>query len=101
MGSVLQYLRSHFHERALRGAGIMSVRFIFLGTSTQTRGLVVASLIMATFAVFAILGQLWFHRRMISEFTLDGEALRFRTLGISEMQTRHIPEIAKISDWQG
>lgn len=52
-------------------------------------------------AGFGIGSQVWFRRRLISEFHYGGGALRFRTLGTAEMQLRDLSEIAKVDNWRG
>lgn len=54
-----------------------------------------------TVAAIAVGIQLWFRRRIITEFIYDGNSLRFRTLGIAEMQIRDASEIAGLSEWRG
>lgn len=65
------------------------------------RGLLIASSVYLAVALLSIGMQLWFHRRIISEFHFDGRSLRFRTLGISSMETREVSEIVGIRDWRG
>ena len=65
------------------------------------RGLLIASSVYLAVALLSIGVQIWFHRRIISEFHFDGRSLRFRTLGISSMETRDVSEIARIRDWRG
>jgi hypothetical protein len=49
----------------------------------------------------AIGSQVWFHRRIISEFRYDGLTLQFRTIGIKEPQMRLLSHIKAIRDWKG
>ena len=61
----------------------------------------IASFVYVAVAVLSIGIQFWFRRRIISEFEFNGRSLRFRTLGISSMETRDVSEIASIRDWRG
>ena len=52
-------------------------------------------------AAFGGISTWWFWRRLIVEFTYDGRALRFRTLGKPRMELRDASEIAELGDWRG
>ena len=65
------------------------------------KGILIASLLWLTMATVSIGLQLWFHRRVISEFTFDGRLFQFRTLGRSRQQTRELSEIVEVRDWRG
>jgi len=52
-------------------------------------------------ALFGAVSTIWFWKRIVIEFSYDGEALRLRTLGAPEMQTRAIQEIVEVGDWRG
>jgi hypothetical protein len=56
---------------------------------------------MVLVALGLILSGFWFWRRLITEFSYDGRTLRLSTLGIPEVQTRHLSEIAEVSEWRG
>ena len=43
----------------------------------------------------------WLWRRLVVEFTYDGRALRFRTLGRPQMELRDVSEIVQMKDWRG
>jgi hypothetical protein len=49
----------------------------------------------------AVGSQVWFHRRIISEFRYDGSTLQFRTIGTQEPQMRPLADIASIREWRG
>ena len=61
----------------------------------------VAGFVYLAVAVLSIGLQLWFRRRIISEFEFEGRSLRFRTLGISSTEVRDVSEIARVRDWRG
>src|SRR5260370_12494287 len=84
------------------GFGLFTGRFLLrAGDVGPTRGLVVSSLVFVAIAVFGIGMQVWFRRRIVNEFSYDGRALRFRTLGTAEMQTRDVSEIVDLGEWRG
>lgn len=101
--------RRYFHAFA---AGFMCVAFVCVGcvavrgffpsaAEPRTKGLFIAGAAMIAMVIFCIGGQVWFRRRMIAEFSFDGSALRFRTLGNPEMETRDLSQIAEVRDWRG
>jgi hypothetical protein len=71
------------------------------GGRVPTKGVAGSAAAILTVAVLGIGIQLWFRRRIITEFAYDENALRFRTLGIAEMQIRHVSEISDFSEWRG
>ncbi len=78
---------------------ILFAGFGFLSTrQTVPR---IAGFLFVTMAAASIAMQLWFHRRIISEFAFDGRSFQFRTLGRSAPQTRELSEIAEVRDWRG
>jgi len=81
---------------------IGSSRFAFQARQLlPNRTLLVFSAMFVAMALFGIGSQIWFRRRMISDFTYDAQALRYRTLGIAEMQMRTLWDIAKVRTWRG
>ncbi len=52
-------------------------------------------------AAFGGVSVVWFWRRSITEFSYDGRALRYRTLGRPEMQMRDLSEIKDVGEWRG
>jgi hypothetical protein len=84
------------------GFGIWNVRlFLVNAAAGRARAQPIGSLLFAAMAVLSIGMQLWYQRRIITEFTFDGSALRFTTLGNSEAQTRALPEIVAVREWRG
>jgi hypothetical protein len=59
------------------------------------------SFLFVLFAGFGIGSQVWFHRRMITEFRYDGSTLQFRTIGLQEPQFRPLADISSIREWRG
>lgn len=97
--------RRYFHRIA---CGFMCLLFVCLGilsvhflATAPHRGILIASLLFVTMAAVSIGMQLWFHRRIISEFAFDGRSFQFRTLGRSRRQTRELSDIAAVRDWRG
>ncbi len=86
----------------LAGFGIWTGR-LFLTNATAGRGrpLLISTLLYAVVAALSIVLQLWYHRRIIAQFEFDGSALRFRTLGNPEAQTRALVEVADVRPWRG
>jgi hypothetical protein len=84
------------------GFGLIGGRNLF-GTAglLPARGLVIASLVFIVWAAFLIGLNLWFGRRIITEFAFDGQWFSFKTLGASETQRRGLSEIADVRDWRG
>jgi hypothetical protein len=100
--------QQYFHTAAFAlmcalfaGFGLFGGRFLLRSADWQFTGLLVSSLVFIAIAVLSIGLQVWFWRRIVSEFTYDGRALRFRTLGNAEMQTRDLSEIADLNVWRG
>ena len=86
----------------LGGFGLRSIRFLLPVRGVwPSKGLFVSSLVFMAVASFGIGMQLWFRRRLVKEFSYEGRALRYRTLGTAELQTRDLSEIAEIGDWRG
>jgi hypothetical protein len=84
------------------GFGLFNGRmFLRVGEVQAQKGLLLFSLVFVAIASFGIGMQLWFRRRIVSEFNYDGHALRFRTPGMGEMQTRALSEIADLGEWRG
>ncbi|HXP83555.1 MAG TPA: hypothetical protein VN841_02475 [Bryobacteraceae bacterium] len=84
------------------GIGVMNGRFALApATGRPNRGIIFVSFLFIVLACFGVGGQFWFRRRVIDEFSFDGRALRFRTLGIPEIETRDISEITQLREWRG
>lgn len=82
--------------------GFMQVRFLPLsGNDRAARGAALIGVWLLAIATIGFGMQLWFWRRMVAEFSYSGQALRFRSLGRPEMQTRVLSEIADIRTWRG
>ena len=73
--------------------GVLSVRFL---ATAPHRGILIASLLFVTMAAVSIGMQIWFHRRMISEFVFDGRSFQFWILGRSCHQTWELFDIAAV-----
>ena len=87
---------------AFTAMGIMNVRILIAARGTAgARAQIVVSILFLAFIVFGIGGQFWYRRRIIDEFSWEGRALRFHTLGASEAEIRDVFEINKIGDWRG
>ena len=71
------------------------------GGQVPAKGALGSTVALLAVAALAVSVQLWFRRRIITEFIYDESALRFRTLGIGEMQVRDVKEIAGLSEWRG
>jgi len=85
------------------GLGLLSVRLLFFTREVPPAkvayfGSQVVMLIM-TAGLIGMLIRL--RRRTVTEFTYDGRALRFRTLGVPDMQMRDLSEIAAVQEWRG
>jgi hypothetical protein len=65
------------------------------------RGWLVISLGWIAIAATAIGMQFSLWRRLVSEFTYDGSAFKFRTLGRQDEQVRAAGEIENITLWRG
>src|SRR5579864_3174188 len=70
---------------AFTGIGFIALRGLF-PSADRSRGLLVASSLMMGMVIFNISGLLRFRRRTFAEISLDGHALRFRTLGSRQME---------------
>ena len=82
--------------------GVMNGRFALPpATGRANRALIFFSLIFIVFAGIAIGAMLQYRRQLIDEFSFDGRALSFRTIGIPEMETRDISEITQLREWRG
>ena len=86
---------------ALGGVGLANFHSFSLARGAKAgNGMLFVTFWLIVAAAVTIGTQLWYWRRMVSEFTYDGGALRFRTLGRASMQTRALPEILDIRDWR-
>jgi hypothetical protein len=84
------------------GFGLFNGRMLLrVGEVPAQKGLLLFGLVFVAVASFGIGMQIWFRRRIVNEFTYDGHALRFRTLGMAERQTRALSEIADLGKWRG
>jgi len=84
------------------GFGLFAWNFLFpAGEARPAKGLLLSGLAFFAIAGLGIGTQVWFWRRIVKEFSYDGSALRFRTLGTAEMQTQELSEIADLREWQG
>lgn len=84
------------------GLLVLSVRFLLpVQGAVATKGQIVGSLMMMAISALMLGMQIHFRRRIIREFSYDGQALRFRTLGIPIQAIRQLAEIAEISEWRG
>ena len=82
--------------------GVLGGRFYFRFAGTgNARSVLIPYLLFGALAIVSIGMQIWYLRRLISEFTFDGRALQFRTLGASVTQTRDVSQIADVQDWRG
>jgi len=82
--------------------GAMNIRFLFpVAGSRPAKGILLVSCLFIVFALSAIAMQIRFRRRIITEFSYEGSALRFRTLGVPLIETRDLSEITDIRDWRG
>ena len=87
---------------AFGGLFVLSLRIFLPGKSAApNRGQIAASVVMMAVSILAIALQFRFRRRMIKEFSYDGRALRFSTLGSPLQEVRDLSEIEKLSEWQG
>jgi hypothetical protein len=83
------------------GFALVNLHFVpLLRGAGAAKGAMLIMLWMVLIAAIGIGTQLWFWRRMVSDFSYDGSALRFRTLGRPEMETRYLMEITNICDWR-
>jgi hypothetical protein len=86
----------------LGGVGLANFHSLSLARGPRAvNGVLFVTFWLIVAAAVGIGTQLWYWRRMVSEFTYDGGALRFRTLGRASTQTRALPEIADIREWRG
>lgn len=83
------------------GLALVSSRMIVPGPPYRGPAPRVVGLVFLAFTITAIGGQVWFRRRILSEFTYDGYTQQFRTLGVAETQIRPLSEIAEIRPWRG
>jgi len=82
------------------GLFVLSLRILLPGKGAN-RSQIAASLIMMAVSVSTIAMQFRFRTRIVREFSYDGRALRFNTLGSPAQETRDRSDIEKISEWQG
>jgi len=68
---------------------------------TAVNGMLFLTFWLIVVAAVGIGSQLWYWWGMVSDFTYDGGALRFRTLGRASAETRALPETADIREWAG
>jgi hypothetical protein len=84
------------------GMAFMDVRLMIAGVHAgPDRAIIFFSVLFVLFLATAVLSQVWFHRRIITEFRYDGSTLQFRTIGFQEPQFRPISDIASIREWKG
>jgi hypothetical protein len=84
------------------GFGWFNLRFLSSAQAAQARkGVLFMTAWIIVLAAFFIGMSMWFWRRIIIEFSYDGSALRLRTLGRPEMQTRDRSEISEVDEWRG
>jgi len=65
------------------------------------KGVALLTVWLIIIALFWFWNATVFWRRLVREFSYDGRVLRFAMLGIPEMQTRHLAEIAEVGEWRG
>jgi hypothetical protein len=81
------------------GMDFMNTRF--MGSTAHNvafKSRLFVTLLFVLIAVGGIGMQVWFQRRIVSEFRYDGSMLQFRTIGIAEPQMRPLSHIAAIRD---
>jgi hypothetical protein len=84
------------------GMGFMNVRLMIAGVHAgPNRAILLFSVLFIFFVVAATVSQVWFHRRIITEFRYDGSTLQFRTISLQEPQFRPVADIASIREWKG
>lgn len=84
------------------GLGLLNLHIMKVnGSSAADRARLSVSVIFVAFAAIAIAGQLWYLRRIISEFRYDGQTLQFRTVGRQDIEVVRAAEITSIRDWKG
>lgn len=84
------------------GLFVLSFRvFLPAKSAGSNRGQIAASLVLMAVSILAIVIQFRFRKRMIKEFSYDGRALRFNTLGSPLQEIRDLSEIEKLSEWRG
>ena len=89
------------------GVGLLSLSFLLQASQTPSKakpaapGLFLASFVMIAVSAAGIGAQIWFRRRIVSEFSYDGSALRFSTMGRPARHPRDDSEIADIGEWRG
>ena len=106
---VMPNWRRYFHKSV---AGFMSV--LFGGMALISLWLMIrpahtradqmrffVSFLMMLLAGAAIGSQVWFHRRIISEFRCDWSTLQFQTIGIQQPHMRPLADLTSIQDWRG
>jgi hypothetical protein len=86
----------------VRGLWLVQSALPFFGASAQARkGVFFMTAWIIVLAGFCIGMSVWFWKRIIIEFSYDGSALRLRTLGRPDMQTRALSEIQDVDGWRG
>ena len=80
------------------GFGLFNLHLMAAAPAKSQR---TVSVIFLAFAAVAVIGMLWYLRRIISEFGYDGSTLTFRTVGKREPQTLPRAEIESIREWRG
>jgi hypothetical protein len=82
--------------------GLFILRLGWLSENAQVRRGAVFMIVWITLiAGLGVVSAVWFWRRIATEFSYDGRALRFRTLGSSKAQLRGLMEIVGVDDWRG
>jgi hypothetical protein len=84
------------------GFAWFNLRFLSSAQTAQARkGVYFMTAWMIAIAALCIAMSVWFWKRIVTEFSYDGSALRLRTLGRAEMQTRDVSEIQEVGEWRG
>jgi hypothetical protein len=83
------------------GLVALGARILLAATRQPNKSMLVFGLLFMAMAAVAAGMQFWFLRRMISEFSFDGCLLQFRTLGVTQTQTRAASDLSEIREWRG
>ena len=84
------------------GMAFIDVRMMIAAAHTgPDRAIMFFSFLFVLIVGTAVGSQVWFHRRIISEFRYDGSTLQFRTIGTQAPQMRPLANIASIREWRG
>jgi hypothetical protein len=84
------------------GLLLLSVRFLFpVKGVSPTKGQTASSVVMMGISGGVIAMQLRFRRNIIKQYSYDGRALRYSTLGSPATETRDLSEIEEIGEWRG